>query len=85
MAPEMFDAHSNLRMSTALVAKVARIVTKWYGRPTNQEVLPQMIDDTTYAWRTGVFEATRVFHAEDPGGPTFIGGNLRKPDSHGRQ
>ncbi|WP_312038661.1 MULTISPECIES: hypothetical protein [Rhizobium] len=27
-------------MSTALVAKVARIVTKWYGRPTNQEVLP---------------------------------------------
>lgn len=72
-------------MGTALVAKVARIVTKWYGRPTNQEVLPQMIDDTTYAWRTGVFEATRVFHAEDPGGPTFIGGNLRKPDSHGRQ
>lgn len=61
------------------------IDTKWYGRPTNQEVLPQMIDDTTYAWRTGVFEATRVFHAEDPGGPTFIGGNLRKPDSHGRQ
>ncbi|WP_346426508.1 hypothetical protein [Rhizobium sp. CCGE 510] len=30
----MFDAHSNLHMGTALVAKVARIVTKWYGRPT---------------------------------------------------
>lgn len=79
LSPDMFDACSNLRMGTAMFAKVARIVTKWYGRPTNNEVLPQMIDDTIYAWRTGVFEGTRVFQAEDPGGPTFIGGKVLKP------
>lgn len=78
LSPDMFEACSNLRMGTALFAKVARIVTKWYGRPTNNEVLPQMIDDTIYAWRTGVFEGTRVFQAEDPGGTTFIGGTSSK-------
>jgi hypothetical protein len=80
LKPDVFDACANLRMGTALFAKVARIVTKWYGRPTNPEVLPQMIDDTIYAWRTGVFEGTRVFQAEDPYGPTFIGGRSAKPD-----
>lgn len=79
LTPEIFDACSNLRMGTALFAKVARIVTKWYGRPTNKEVLPQMIDDTIYAWRTGVFEGTSVFQADDPGGPTLIGGEAPKP------
>ncbi len=78
LTPEIFDACSNLRMGTALFAKVARIVTKWYGRPTNQQVLPQMMDDAIYAWRTGVFEGTRVFQAEDPGGPTFIEGEQLK-------
>ncbi len=77
LTTEIFDACSNLRMGTALFAKVGRMVTKWYGRPTNKDVLPQMIDDTIYAWRTGVFEGTRVFQAEDPGGPTFIAGKLR--------
>jgi hypothetical protein len=81
LTPEMFDVCSNLRMGTTLFAKVARIVTNWYGRPTNREVLPQMIDDTIYAWRTGVFEGTRVFEAEDPGGPAFIGGRSSKPDN----
>lgn len=80
LTPEIFDACSNLRMGTALFAKVARIVTKWYGRPTNQEVLPQIMDDAIFAWRTGVFEGTRVFQAEDPGGPTFIQGKSREPD-----
>lgn len=78
LTAEIFDACSNLRMGTALFAKVARIVTKWYGRPTNKEVLPQMVDDTIYAWRTGIFEGTRVFQAEDPGGPTFIEEEARK-------
>lgn len=76
--PEMFDACANLRMGTKLFAKVARIVTKWYGRPTNEEVMPQMVEDAIYAWRTGVFEGTRVFQDEDPGGPTFIESNSRK-------
>lgn len=80
LTPEIFDSCSNLRMGTALFAKIARIVTKWYGRPTNQEVLPQMMDDAIYAWRTGIFEGTRVFQAEDPGGPTFINGKAGKPE-----
>lgn len=79
LTPELFDACSNLRMGTTLLAKVARIVTKWYGRPTNIELLPQMLDDTIYAWQTGVFEGTRVFQAEDPGGPTLIEGKVPRP------
>ncbi|WP_306767038.1 hypothetical protein [Rhizobium leguminosarum] len=39
-----------------------------------------MIDDTTYAWRTGVFEGTRVSHAEDRA-TNLIEGNLRKPET----
>ncbi len=80
LTPDIFDACTNLRMGTALFARVARIVTKWYGRPTNREVLPQMMDDAIYAWRTGVFEGERVFQADDPGGPTFLAGDSRKPD-----
>ncbi|NTA40332.1 TraH family protein [Agrobacterium salinitolerans] len=79
LTPEIFDPCSNLRTGTALFAKVARIVTKWYGRPTNPEVLPQMMDDAIYAWQTGLFEGTRVFQVEDPGGPTFINGKSGKP------
>lgn len=70
--PQMFDACTNLQMGTTLLAKVARIVTQWYGRPTNTELLPQMVDDTIHAWKTGVFEGVRVFEADDPGGPTLI-------------
>jgi hypothetical protein len=81
LTPEIFETCANLGMGSALFAKVARIVTKWYGRPTNPEVLPQMIDDAIYAWRTGVFEGTRVFQAEDPGGPTFIDAKPRKAES----
>ena len=69
----MFDACENLRTGTGIFAKVARIVTKWYGRPTNKELLPQMLDDTIYAWKTGSFEGDNVFRADDPGGPTFFG------------
>lgn len=70
--PQMFDACTNLQMGTALFAKVARIVTQWYGRPTNTELLPQMVDDTINAWRTGRFEGVSVFQSDDPGGPTLI-------------
>jgi hypothetical protein len=68
------DACENLKQGTALFAKVARIVTKWYGSPSSQEVLPQMFEDAVYAWRTGEFEGTEVFQAEDPGGATFLRG-----------
>lgn len=73
LQPDIFDRCKNMRIGTALFAKVARIVTNWYGRPTNKELLPQMMDDAIYAWRTGEFEGQNVFKAEDPGGPTFFG------------
>lgn len=78
---DIFDPCENLRTGTALFAKVARIVTKWYGRPTNHELLPQMMDDALYAWRTGSFEGMNVFRAEDPGGPTFFTGEEAPPQA----
>lgn len=70
----LFDPCENLKRGTALFAKVARIVTKWYGSPTSREVMPQLIDDAIDAWRTGIFEGTQVFQADDPGGATFLRG-----------
>ncbi|MFK4259472.1 TraH family protein [Agrobacterium tumefaciens] len=64
---DVVDACENIRMGTALFAKVYRIVTKWYGNPTAEEVLPQVFDDTIIAWQTGYFEGTAVFRAEDSG------------------
>jgi len=77
--PNMFDACANLQTGTRTFAKVARIVTKWYGRPTNAEVLPQLVDDTIYAWRTGSFDGKNVFRGQDPGGPTFLNTSPEKP------
>lgn len=65
LEPELVDACENIRMGTALFAKVYRIVTKWYGNPTAKEVLPQVFDDAIIAWQTGYFEGTAVFKAED--------------------
>ncbi|TCL66350.1 TraH family protein [Rhizobium sp. BK251] len=70
----LFIACTNLKTGTAMFAKVARIVTRWYGSPTNKDILPQMVDDAIYAWKTGYFEGTEVFRAADPGGATFLPG-----------
>jgi hypothetical protein len=59
---------ANLRTGTAMFAKILRIVAKWYGSPTSEEVFPQLFDDAIHAWRTGKFESESVFQAEDPGG-----------------
>ncbi|WP_320188840.1 TraH family protein (plasmid) [Agrobacterium rosae] len=67
MKPDLVDACEDIRMGTALFAKVYRIVTKWYGNPTEKDVLPQVFDDAIIAWQTGYFEGTAVFRAEDPG------------------
>jgi hypothetical protein len=67
MKPDLVDACENIRMGTALFAKVYRIVTKWYGNPTEKQVLPQVFDDAIIAWQTGYFEGVAVFRAEDPG------------------
>lgn len=67
LKPEMVEPCENIRMGTALFAKVFRIVSKWYGNPTAKEVLPQVMDDAAIAWQTGYFEGVAVFRAEDPG------------------
>ncbi|AHK05178.1 MULTISPECIES: TraH family protein [Rhizobium/Agrobacterium group] len=67
LKPDLVDACENIRMGTALFAKVWRIVMKWYGNPTAAAVLPQVMDDAIIAWQTGYFEGTAVFRAEDPG------------------
>ncbi|RWB78239.1 TraH family protein [Mesorhizobium sp.] len=66
LKPDLVDACANLRIGTALFAKVHRIVTKWYGNPTDKEVLPQVFDDAIIAWQTGYFDGTAVFQAPDP-------------------
>jgi hypothetical protein len=65
---DLVDPCANLRMGTAMFAKVLRIVAKWYGNPTSEEVFPQLVDDAIRAWRTGKFEGESVFQAEDPSG-----------------
>jgi hypothetical protein len=67
LKPDMVEPCENIRMGTALFAKVFRIVSKWYGNPTAREVLPQVMDDAVIAWQTGYFEGIAVFRAEDPG------------------
>lgn len=67
LKPELVDACENIRMGTALFAKVWRIVMKWYGNPTAADVFGQVMDDAIIAWQTGYFEGTAVFRAEDPG------------------
>ncbi|MCM2476124.1 conjugal transfer protein TraH [Rhizobium sp. CG5] len=67
MKPDLIEPCQNIRMGTALFAKVYRVVTKWYGNPTAKEVLPQVFDDAIIAWQTGYFEGTAVFRVEDPG------------------
>ncbi|KAA1183885.1 conjugal transfer protein TraH [Rhizobium tropici] len=67
LKPDLVEPCANLRMGTAMFAKILRIVTKWYGNPKSEEVFPQIFDDAVYAWKTGEFEGESVFHAADPG------------------
>lgn len=67
LKPDLVNACANIRMGTALFAKVYRVVTNWYGNPSNKEVLPQVFDDAIIAWQTGYFEGRAVFLKEDPG------------------
>lgn len=72
LTPALVDPCENVRMGTTLFAKVWRIVLKWYGNPTAEEVMPQVLDDALDAWRTGKFEGTAVFSAPDPGEPKSV-------------
>ncbi|MBD9524652.1 conjugal transfer protein TraH [Ensifer sp. ENS02] len=61
LKPDLVDTCENIRMGTALFAKVYRIVVKWYGNPVDEA-----FDDAIIAWQTGYFEGTAVFKAPDP-------------------
>ncbi|WP_159952352.1 TraH family protein [Rhizobium sp. 18065] len=65
---DLVDPCANLRVGTAMFAKILRIVAKWYGSPTSEVVFPQLFNDAVHAWQTGKFEGESVFQAEDPGG-----------------
>lgn len=67
VSPDLLEACSNLRQGTALFGKVWRIVLNWYGNPTDESVMPQVLDDAIEAWQTGRFEGTAVFTAPEPG------------------
>ena len=73
---DLVDPCENLCMGTKIFAKILRIVSDWYGRPTSAEVFPYIFDDAIYAWKTGQFEGKSVFEAPDPGGdvPTVDAG-----------
>lgn len=68
ISPDLFDACKNIKVGTAMFSKVWRIVWKWYGRPTSEEVMTQVLDDAIDAWKRGQFEGMAVFTAPDPGG-----------------
>ena len=65
LKPDIVDACENLRTGTRMFAKVMRIVAKWYGNPKGEEVFPQIFDDAVFAWKSGEFEGTNVFLADD--------------------
>ncbi|MBB3594791.1 hypothetical protein FHX08_005201 [Rhizobium sp. BK529] len=68
LKPDLVEPCGNLRMGTAMFAKVLRIVSKWYGNPKSEEAFAQIFEDAIHAWRTARFEGLNVFRAEDPGG-----------------
>ncbi|WHO77309.1 TraH family protein [Rhizobium sp. BT03] len=67
LTPDLVDACANLRMGTALFARVYRIVLRWYGNPTGKDGVSQVFEDAIIAWQTGYFEGEAVFRTPDPG------------------
>lgn len=66
LKPDLVDACANLRMGTALFAKVYRIVLKWYGNPTGKQAEAQMFEDAILAWQSGYFKGEAVFRTPSP-------------------
>jgi hypothetical protein len=75
---DLVEPCENLRKGSAMFAKILRIVRKWYGNPTSEEVFPQIFDDAVYAWNTGQFEGQGVFQAQDPSGAIAETGDKAK-------
>lgn len=80
VSADLVEPCENLRKGTAMFAKILRIVSKWYGNPTNAEVFPQVFEDAVYAWNTGQFEGQAVFQAPDPGGAIAKQGDTAKAE-----
>ncbi|WP_430246382.1 hypothetical protein [Neorhizobium sp. DAR64861/K0K2] len=53
---DLVDPCANLRMGTAMFAKILRFVAKRYGNPRSEEVFPLLFDDAIRAWRPGKFK-----------------------------
>lgn len=66
LVSDIVEPCTNLRMGTAMFSKILRLVARWYGNPTNEEVFPQLLDDALHAWQTGEFEGKSVFRAPRP-------------------
>ncbi|WP_286145782.1 conjugal transfer protein TraH [Labrenzia sp. CP4] len=65
---DVFDACNNIKIGTALFARVYKIVTKWYGAP-----VPEAFTDAIEAYQTGYFDGEYVFMAEDTGESVELG------------
>ena len=66
LVSDIVEPCTNLRMGTAMFSRILRLVARWYGNPTNEEVFPQLLDDALHAWQTGEFEGEAVFRTPDP-------------------
>ncbi len=58
---DVFDTCNNIKIGTALFARVYRVVTKWYGTP-----VPEALKDAIESYHTGYFDGEYVFTAKDP-------------------
>jgi hypothetical protein len=75
-----------------MFARILRIVSEAYGRPTSAGVFPYIFDDAVSAWKTGKFEGKAVFQASDHGGDvqvsasatSFVDDEASRPQVRGR-
>ena len=88
MSADLFDPCRNIKMGTALFAKVYRITAQWYKASQPPK---EAFDDAIYAWGTGYFDGKYVFGEPDPGDkieltlPTLDGANAAKEQSPDQQ
>ena len=65
--PGIIEPCDNLKMGTAMFAKVMRIVARSFARSNAQAELGRIFEAAVVAWRTGFFEGKPIFSARDPG------------------
>ena len=65
--PGIIEPCDNLKMGTAMFAKIMRIVAKSFGASNRENGSAHIFEAATEAWRVGSFEGMPVFSAPDPG------------------